>query len=152
MFKILYVFLLVLCFNSVIFAQTQSSDFVQINGVYLDVNGFPMTDYDVKVFDSTISTISTITDDEGKFSLNVPNEIKDRIYLEYADFNNVTYKKKVEDFDKVIMLKMYDNPNVKKYYVTAVDGPISFDFKEETFIKKVGRTISWPFRQIGKLF
>ena len=108
-----------------------------------------MTDYDVKVFDSSISTI---TDDEGKFSLNVPNEIKDRIYLEYADFNNVTYKKKVEDFDKVIMLKMYDNPNVKKYYVTAVDGPISFNFKEETFIKKIGRTISWPFRQIGKLF
>ena len=131
------------------FAQTQSSDFVQINGVYLDVNGFPMTDYDVKVFDSTISTI---TDDEGKFSLNVPKEIRDRIYLEYADFNNVTYKKKVEDFDKVIMLKMYDNPNAKKYYVTAVDGPISFNFIEETFIKKVGRTISWPFRQIGKLF
>lgn len=132
-------FLILILLGALSFAQTQSSDFVQINGVYLDVNGFPMTDYDVKVFDSTISTI---TDDEGKFSLNVPNEIKDRIYLEYADFNNVTYKKKVEDFDKVIMLKMYDNPNVKKYYVTAVDGPISFNFKEETFIKKVGRTIS----------
>ena len=142
-------FLILILLGALSFAQTQSSDFVQINGVYLDVNGFPMTDYDVKVFDSTISTI---TDDEGKFSLNVPNEIKDRIYLEYADFNNVTYKKKVEDFDKVIMLKMYDNPNVKKYYVTAVDGPISFNFKEEAFIKKVGRTISWPFRQIGKLF
>ena len=142
-------FLILILLGALSFAQTQSSDFVQINGVYLDVNGFPMTDYDVKVFDSTISTI---TDDEGKFSLNVPNEIKDRIYLEYADFNNVIYKKKVEDFDKVIMLKMYDNPNAKKYYVTAVDGPISFDFKEETFIKKVGRTISWPFRQIGKLF
>ena len=132
-------FLILILLGTLSFAQTQSSDFVQINGVYLDVNGFPMTDYDVKVFDSTISTI---TDDEGKFSLNVPNEIKDRIYLEYADFNNVTYKKKVEDFDKVIMLKMYDNPNAKKYYVTAVDGPISFNFKEETFIKKVGRTIS----------
>ena len=132
-------FLILILLGALCFAQTQSSDFVQINGVYFDVNGFPMTDYDVKVFDSTISTI---TDDEGKFSLNVPNEIKDRIYLEYADFNNVTYKKKVEDFDKVIMLKMYDNPNVKKYYVTAVDGPISFNFKEETFIKKVGRTIS----------
>ena len=132
-------FLILILLGALSFAQTQSSDFVQINGVYLDVNGFPMTDYDVKVFDSTISTI---TDDEGKFSLNVPNEIKDRIYLEYADFNNVIYKKKVEDFDKVIMLKMYDNPNVKKYYVTAVDGPISFNFKEETFIKKVGRTIS----------
>ena len=132
-------FLILILLGALSFAQTQSSDFVQINGVYLDVNGFPMTDYDVKVFDSSISTI---TDDEGKFSLNVPNEIKDRIYLEYADFNNVTYKKKVEDFDKVIMLKMYDNPNVKKYYVTAVDGPISFNFKEETFIKKVGRTIS----------
>ena len=132
-------FLILILLGALSFAQTQSSDFVQINGVYLDVNGFPMTDYDVKVFDSTISTI---TDDEGKFSLNVPNEIKDRIYLEYADFNNVTYKKKVEDFDKVIMLKMYDNPNAKKYYVTAVDGPISFNFKEETFIKKVGRTIS----------
>ena len=142
-------FLILILLGALSFAQTQSSDFVQINGVYLDVNGFPMTDYDVKVFDSTISTI---TDDEGKFSLNVPKEIRDRIYLEYADFNNVTYKKKVEDFDKVIMLKMYDNPNVKKYYVTAVDGPISFNFKEETFIKKVGRTISWPFRQIGKLF
>ena len=142
-------FLILILLGALSFAQTQSSDFVQINGVYLDVNGFPMTDYDVKVFDSTISTI---TDDEGKFSLNVPKEIRDRIYLEYADFNNVTYKKKVEDFDKVIMLKMYDNPNAKKYYVTAVDGPISFDFKEETFIKKVGRTISWPFRQIGKLF
>lgn len=142
-------FLILILLGILSFAQTQSSDFVQINGVYLDVNGFPMTDYDVKVFDSTISTI---TDDEGKFSLNVPNEIKDRIYLEYADFNNVTYKKKVEDFDKVIMLKMYDNPNVKKYYVTVIDGPISFNFKEETFIKKVGRTISWPFRQIGKLF
>ena len=142
-------FLILILLGALSFAQTQSSDFVQINGVYLDVNGFPMTDYDVKVFDSTISTI---TDDEGKFSLNVPNEIKDRIYLEYADFNNVIYKKKVEDFDKVIMLKMYDNPNVKKYYVTAVDGPISFNFIEETFIKKVGRTISWPFRQIGKLF
>ena len=142
-------FLILILLGALSFAQTQSSDFVQINGVYLDVNGFPMTDYDVKVFDSTISTI---TDDEGKFSLNVPNEIKDRIYLEYADFNNVIYKKKVEDFDKVIMLKMYDNPNAKKYYVTAVDGPISFNFKEETFIKKVGRTISWPFRQIGKLF
>ena len=142
-------FLILILLGALSFAQTQSSDFVQINGVYLDVNGFPMTDYDVKVFDSTISTI---TDDEGKFSLNVPNEIKDRIYLEYADFNNVIYKKKVEDFDKVIMLKMYDNPNVKKYYVTAVDGPISFNFKEEAFIKKVGRTISWPFRQIGKLF
>lgn len=142
-------FLILILLGALSFAQTQSSDFVQINGVYLDVNGFPMTDYDVKVFDSTISTI---TDDEGKFSLNVPNEIKDRIYLEYADFNNVTYKKKVEDFDKVIMLKMYDNPNAKKYYVTAVDGPISFNFIEETFIKKVGRTISWPFRQIGKLF
>ena len=142
-------FLILILLGALSFAQTQSSDFVQINGVYLDVNGFPMTDYDVKVFDSTISTI---TDDEGKFSLNVPNEIKDRIYLEYADFNNVIYKKKVEDFDKVIMLKMYDNPNAKKYYVTAVDGPISFDFKEETFIKKLGRTISWPFRQIGKLF
>ena len=142
-------FLILILLGALSFAQTQSSDFVQINGVYLDVNGFPMTDYDVKVFDSTISTI---TDDEGKFSLNVPNEIKDRIYLEYADFNNVTYKKKVEDFDKVIMLKMYDNPNAKKYYVTAVDGPISFNFKEEAFIKKVGRTISWPFRQIGKLF
>ena len=132
-------FLILILLGALSFAQTQSSDFVQINGVYLDVNGFPMTDYDVKVFDSTISTI---TDDEGKFSLNVPKEIRDRIYLEYADFNNVTYKKKVEDFDKVIMLKMYDNPNVKKYYVTAVDGPISFNFKEETFIKKVGRTIS----------
>ena len=132
-------FLILILLGALSFAQTQSSDFVQINGVYLDVNGFPMTDYDVKVFDSSISTI---TDDEGKFSLNVPNEIKDRIYLEYADFNNVTYKKKVEDFDKVIMLKMYDNPNVKKYYVTAVDGPISFNFKEEAFIKKVGRTIS----------
>ena len=132
-------FLILILLGALSFAQTQSSDFVQINGVYLDVNGFPMTDYDVKVFDSTISTI---TDDEGKFSLNVPNEIKDRIYLEYADFNNVIYKKKVEDFDKVIMLKMYDNPNAKKYYVTAVDGPISFNFKEETFIKKVGRTIS----------
>ena len=132
-------FLILILLGALSFAQTQSSDFVQINGVYLDVNGFPMTDYDVKVFDSTISTI---TDDEGKFSLNVPKEIRDRIYLEYADFNNVTYKKKVEDFDKVIMLKMYDNPNAKKYYVTAVDGPISFDFKEETFIKKVGRTIS----------
>ena len=142
-------FLILILLGTLSFAQTQSSDFVQINGVYLDVNGFPMTDYDVKVFDSTISTI---TDDEGKFSLNVPNEIKDRIYLEYADFNNVIYKKKVEDFDKVIMLKMYDNLNVKTYYVTAVDGPISFNFKEETFIKKVGRTISWPFRQIGKLF
>ena len=142
-------FLILILLGALSFAQTQSSDFVQINGVYLDVNGFPMTDYDVKVFDSTISTI---TDDEGKFSLNVPKEIRDRIYLEYADFNNVTYKKKVEDFDKVIMLKMYDNPNVKKYYVTAVDGPISFNFIEETFIKKVGRTISWPFRQIGKLF
>ena len=142
-------FLILILLGALSFAQTQSSDFVQINGVYLDVNGFPMTDYDVKVFDSTISTI---TDDEGKFSLNVPNEIKDRIYLEYADFNNVIYKKKVEDFDKVIMLKMYDNPNAKKYYVTAVDGPISFNFKEEAFIKKVGRTISWPFRQIGKLF
>ena len=132
-------FLILILLGALSFAQTQSSDFVQINGVYLDVNGFPMTDYDVKVFDSTISTI---TDDEGKFSLNVPKEIRDRIYLEYADFNNVTYKKKVEDFDKVIMLKMYDNPNAKKYYVTAVDGPISFNFKEETFIKKVGRTIS----------
>lgn len=142
-------FLILILLGALSFAQTQSSDFVQINGVYLDVNGFPMTDYDVKVFDSTISTI---TDDEGKFSLNVPKEIRDRIYLEYADFNNVTYKKKVEDFDKVIMLKMYDNPNAKKYYVTAVDGPISFNFIEETFIKKVGRTISWPFRQIGKLF
>lgn len=142
-------FLILILLGALSFAQTQSSDFVQINGVYLDVDGFPMIDYDVKVFDSTISTI---TDDEGKFSLNVPKEIKDRIYLEYADFNNVTYKKKVEDFDKVIMLKMYDNPNVKKYYVTAVDGPISFNFKEEAFIKKVGRTISWPFRQIGKLF
>ena len=132
-------FLILILLGALSFAQTQSSDFVQINGVYLDVNGFPMTDYDVKVFDSTISTI---TDDEGKFSLNVPKEIRDRIYLEYADFNNVTYKKKVEDFDKVIMLKMYDNPNAKKYYVTAVDGPISFNFIEETFIKKVGRTIS----------
>ncbi|WP_282629097.1 hypothetical protein [Empedobacter sedimenti] len=143
-----YVLILILL-GILSFAQTQSSDFVQVNGVYLDTDGFPMTDYEVKVFDSKISTI---TDNEGKFSLNVPKEIKHRVYLEYVDFNKVRYIKKVDDFDKVMMLKMYDNPSVKKYYVSTSDGPISFNFKKETLIKKLGQTISWPFRQIGKIF
>ena len=142
-------FLILILLGILSFAQTQSSDFVQINGVYLDVNGFPEPDFEIKVFGTNISTK---TDEDGKFTLMIPKEMRNRLYLEYIEFPNVIYKKRVKDFDKVIMLKMYDNPNVKKYYVTAVDGPISFDFKEETFIKKVGRTISWPFRQIGKLF
>lgn len=144
-------FLMIYCFNYIIFGQNRVSDSIQINGVYRDVDGFAMADYDVKIYDSNISTK---TDDNGKFTLKIPIEIKDRVYLEYKDFNQVIYKLKVDDFQKELRLRMYENPVVKKSYVTTSDGPRNYNFivKEKSFFRKIGRTISWPFRQIWKLF
>ena len=92
-------FLMIYCFNYIIFGQNRVSDSIQINGVYRDIDGFAMADYDVKLYDSNISTK---TDDNGKFTLKIPIEIKDRVYLEYKDFNQVIYKLKVDDFQKRI--------------------------------------------------
>ena len=42
----------------------------------------------------------------------IPKEMINRLYLEYIEFPNVIYKKRVKDFDKLIELKMSFNPAI----------------------------------------
>ncbi|HBX61522.1 hypothetical protein [Empedobacter sp.] len=125
-----------LSFSTITKAQTEN-DSIVVQGIINDGNGFP--EYDIPVNLKNSKKI-VYTNENGEFKIKVPIN-QDSYTLEYDSYG-------IKEFT-------FTNPsicqNIKTETGDVLLGEVVY-YRKSHFIKKVGRTISWPFRQIGKLF
>ncbi len=117
-------------------AQTEN-DSIVVQGIINDGNGFPESDVPVNLKNSKNIVY---TNENGEFKIKVPIN-QDSYTLEYDSYG-------IKEFT-------FTNPsicqNIKTETGDVLIGEVVY-YKKSDFIKKIGRTISWPFRRIGKLF
>lgn len=114
-------------------------DSILIKGIVKDSNGIPVLDSKIGLKDSPLSTIS---DKNGEFELNVPRNLKTYI-LEIKDSDyqlNVLYKEE-ELLNKIII--PFENPD------EVLIGEVIY---KPTFKDRVINTITWPYRKIRSTF
>ncbi|MDM1298963.1 hypothetical protein HXZ94_10695 [Empedobacter falsenii] len=132
-----------LSFSTITKAQTES-DSIAIQGIINDNNNFPVSDAEVNLKNSNKIVY---TDDNGKFELKVPKG-QSNYEIEYKEFVGDN----IQSFSFI-------NPEIcqviksKEQTSEITLGAVAYTtYKQKNILRKVGRTISWPFRQIGKLF
>ena len=115
------------------------SDTITVRSTVTDSDGFPISDAFVKLQNNNIETY---TDENGYFEMLIPNgNFKDIITIEDSFGNSKNYC--VDEINnKEFVFNSYSEGEL------MVVGLI----RERTFTGKVFHTLSWPFRQIGKIF
>ncbi|MGV0923619.1 hypothetical protein [Empedobacter tilapiae] len=125
-----------LSFSTITEAQTEN-DSIIVQGIINDGNGFPESDVPVNLKNSENIVY---TNENGEFKIKVPIN-QDSYTLEYDSYG-------IKEFT-------FTNPsicqNIKTETGDVLIGEVVY-YKKSDFIKKIGRTISWPFRRIGKFF
>ncbi|UWX67013.1 carboxypeptidase-like regulatory domain-containing protein [Empedobacter stercoris] len=125
-----------LSFSTLAKAQTEN-DSIVVQGIINDGNGFP--EYDIPVNLKNSKNI-VYTNENGEFKIKVPKN-QDSYTLEYGSFG-------IKEFT-------FTNPsvcqNIKTETGDVLLGEVVYH-KKSLFFRKIGRTITWPFRQIGKIF
>ena len=89
----------------------------------------------------------SVTNQDGKFELKVPKG-QSNYEIEYKEYS----VDKMQTFtfsNPEVCQKIRSNNETSE--VTLGAAVVSY-YKSPTILRKVGRTISWPFRQIGLLF
>lgn len=132
-----------LSFSTITKAQTEN-DSIIVQGLLYDTNGFPISDAEIKLKES--NKIS-VTNQDGKFELKVPKG-QSNYEIEYKEYS----VDKIQSFtfsNPEVCQKIISNNEASE--VTLGATVVSY-YKSPTILRKVGRTITWPFRQIGKLF
>ena len=132
-----------LSFSTITKAQTEN-DSIVVQGVINDNYNFPVADAEVRLKES--NKIS-VTNQDGKFELKVPKG-QSNYEIEYKEYS----VDKMQTFtfsNPEVCQKIRSNNETSE--VTLGAAVVSY-YKSPTILRKVGRTISWPFRQIGLLF
>ncbi|MCA4776843.1 hypothetical protein IF128_00930 [Empedobacter stercoris] len=124
-----------LSFSTLAKAQTEN-DSIVVQGIINDGNGFP--EYDIPVNLKNSKNI-VYTNENGEFKIKVPIN-QDSYTLEYDSFG-------IKEFTFI-------NPSVCQNIKTEIGDVLLGEvvYLKKSFFRKIGRGITWPFRQIGKLF
>lgn len=125
-----------LSFSTLVKAQTDN-DSIDVHGIIYDYDGFP--GYDIPVNLKNSKNI-VYTNDNGEFKIKVPMN-QDSYTLEY-DSNGIK---------EFIFTNPFVCQNIKTETGDVVLGEVVYH-KKSLFLRKLGRIISWPFKQIGKIF
>lgn len=127
-----------LSFSTITKAQTEN-DSIIVQGIINDGNGFP--EYDIPVNLKNSKNI-VYTNENGEFKIKVPIN-QDFYTLEYDSYG-------IKEFT-FTNSSICQNIKTETGDIVLGAAVVSY-YKSPTILRKVGRTISWPFRQIGKLF
>ncbi|MFV0184459.1 hypothetical protein OBK25_07010 [Empedobacter falsenii] len=124
-----------LSFSTLAKAQTEN-DSIVVQGIINDGNGFP--EYDIPVNLKNSKNI-VYTNENGEFKIKVPIN-QDSYTLEYDSFG-------IKEFTFI-------NPSVCQNIKTEIGDVLLGEvvYLKKSFFRKIGQGITWPFRQIGKLF
>ena len=127
-----------LSFATIAKAQTEN-DSIVVQGIINDDNGFPEHDIPVNLKNSKNIVY---TNENGEFKIKVPIN-QDSYTLEYDNYG-------VKEFT-------FTNPSVCQNIKTETGDVllgevITKHYKRNRITGNIGRTIAWPFKQIGKMF
>lgn len=122
-------------------SQLKSDSNRVITGNVNDDFGFPL--YDVKIIFPNNQVV--FTDESGNFKIELINFSEDTFKIAIYDLYNEKHIKKI-DISKSNYIELVCNSGI------ALTGEVDFIGRKRTFTGKILHTISWPFRQIGKLF
>lgn len=129
-----------LSFSTITEAQTEN-DSIIVQGVINDNYNFPVADAEVNLKNSNKIVY---TDENGKFELKA---LKNQSYYE-IEYSYLGSEKQLFVIEDTTVCKIIINE--KEMNNIELGGPIIF--RKRTIVGKTLRKISWPFRQIGKLF
>lgn len=129
-----------LSFSTLAKAQTEN-DSIVVQGIINDNNGFPLVDAEVNLKNSNKIVY---TDENGKFELKA---LKGQSTYE-IEYYYVGIEKQVFVIDNPSVCQIITDKQEVNYL--ELGGPVIF--RKRTIVGRTIRTITWPFRQIGKLF
>jgi|SRR5690606_19669908 len=112
-----------------------------LKATIIDSDGFPIPDAVVNLNNHNIEVHS---DENGYFEMKIPDNNQKNI-ITITDLLGYSQEFCVADINNEIKLNYPDFELTEPIIVGLI-------YTERTFTGKVLRTISWPFRQIGKLF
>jgi len=124
--------------NNIIDIPNLISDSILLKKQVIDIYGIPLSDVSVQLKNSKLEAF---TDEDGFFELLIPKNEETIIAItdymgDHQEFKLLEIKEKEIIFD------------TKEIELFRVGGIIF----ERSFTGKIFHTLSWPFRQIGKLF
>lgn len=115
-------------------------DSIQVNGIVRDSNGFPIMNSKISLKNFPIESI---TDENGRFNLSVPKDLKTYTLIANENGNQIEILYKEEELYQDLILPI-ENPE------DFIIGEVIYT--KPTFKRKVINTITWPYRKIRKTF